>query len=234
MSDETSLDELPERDYKDHIRDVVVLGASIVPLPISDFLDRFLPSSLAKRQQEWQQRVAEGLIALQEQLHIMPETLTKNPVFTTALIEATWIAMRHHQEEQLEYLRNMVLNSALPDSPHDSVQKIFFRMVSNFTPSHIKLLEFFSKPDWPSKLGYVSEVGMAGDLYERIASVFPGLHNQVGLVGLIVEDLITNRLLSTGPRGLETNTPYNGLLRTIFTDFGGSFLEFVKSPVEKN
>jgi len=85
MTDEKPLNELPERNVTDHFRDAIVIMAGIIPFPVSDILDRFLPSSLAKRQQEWQKRVAQGLVILQEQFNIMPETLTKNEVFTTAL-----------------------------------------------------------------------------------------------------------------------------------------------------
>jgi len=232
MTDEKPLNELPERNVTDHFRDAIVIMAGIIPFPVSDILDRFLPSSLAKRQQEWQKRVAQGLVILQEQFNIMPETLTKNEVFTTALIEATWIAIRHHQEEQLEYFRNMVLNSALPDSPDDDIQKMFFRMVSDFTPWHIKLLEFFSQPDWSIELDYEDKdlEGLPLDLFDRIQKKFSELQGKSGFVTLAFSDLVKVRLITLGHRDLFHRV--DGFTLNMITDFGHQFLKFVKSPLK--
>jgi hypothetical protein len=185
MTEQTSSNEIPERNPIDHIRDLVVIGSALIPLPLSEFLDRFLPSSLANRQKKWQQYVADGISKLEKQLHVMPETLIQNPVFTTALIEATWIAVRHHQEEQLKYLRNMVLNSALPDAPEDDMQKVFFRIVSEFTPLHIKLLIFIqNNPPRVKRPHGVRYKYFAGDLeedfYNLIIEEFPSLKEGSG------------------------------------------------------
>jgi hypothetical protein len=65
-----------------------------------------------------------------------------SPIFQTALISALGTAMRHHQEKELEALRNTVLNAGLPNAPEADIQRMFLNWLDEFTSWHLMLLKY--------------------------------------------------------------------------------------------
>ncbi|MEG4520924.1 MULTISPECIES: hypothetical protein [unclassified Microcoleus] len=65
-----------------------------------------------------------------------------SPIFQTALISALGTAMRHHQEQELEALRNTVLNAGLPNAPEADIQRMFLNWLDEFTTWHLMLLKY--------------------------------------------------------------------------------------------
>jgi hypothetical protein len=65
-----------------------------------------------------------------------------SPIFQTALLSALGIATRHHQEQELEALRNAVLNAAMPTAPEADIQRIFLNWLDGFTSRHLMLLKY--------------------------------------------------------------------------------------------
>jgi hypothetical protein len=65
-----------------------------------------------------------------------------SPIFQTALISALGTAMRHHQEQELEALRNTVLNAGLPNAPEADIQRMFLNWLDEFTSWHLMLLRY--------------------------------------------------------------------------------------------
>jgi hypothetical protein len=78
---------------------------------------------------------------------LKPESLTKNEAFVSALVQATQGAMKTHQQEKLEALRNAILNVAAGTGPSDDLQTMFLNMVDIFTPKHLQVLMFFTHRD---------------------------------------------------------------------------------------
>jgi len=85
------------------------------------------------------QSIAERLKAVEVNL----DSLRDDPAFTTTMLEASQIALRTHQEEKLEALRNAVLNTALGKAPEEDLRAIFLNFVAEFTPTHLFLLKYF-------------------------------------------------------------------------------------------
>jgi len=71
------------------------------------------------------------------------ESLGENAAFVTTALQATQIALRTHQEEKLEALRNAVVNSASDRSLDDDTRSIFLTFVDAFTPTHLRILKYF-------------------------------------------------------------------------------------------
>ncbi len=65
-----------------------------------------------------------------------------SPIFQTALISALGTVMRHHQEKELEALRNTVLNAGLPNAPEADIQRMFLNWLDEFTSWHLMLLKY--------------------------------------------------------------------------------------------
>jgi hypothetical protein len=65
----------------------------------------------------------------------------ESPAFQTTLIHVYQIVIRTHQEQKLEALRNIVLNSSIPNTLEDDVLVMFLNWIDGFTELHISTLK---------------------------------------------------------------------------------------------
>ena len=64
----------------------------------------------------------------------------ESPAFQTIIIRASEIASRTHQEQKLEALRNVVLNSSISRALEDDILAMFLNWIDDFTELHISIL----------------------------------------------------------------------------------------------
>jgi hypothetical protein len=55
-------------------------------------------------------------------------------------MHATQAAIRNHQKEKLEALRNAVLNSAEKNALDEDIKLMFVSLIDTFTPWHLRIL----------------------------------------------------------------------------------------------
>lgn len=67
-----------------------------------------------------------------------------NPAFHSTLIQACKIVVHQHKEEKLETLKNVILNSALPNSD-DELFSRFLHLIDEFTVRHLVLLKLLDQ-----------------------------------------------------------------------------------------
>ena len=108
------------------------IGPLLVP-----FVENYAQEPYRQRLHDFLKELAKKLSILEQQIDAL---IFNNPAFQTSLIKAIPIAVREHQQEKLEALRNAVLNSAIPNSFKDDIQAMFLRWIDEFTVSHIRLL----------------------------------------------------------------------------------------------
>jgi hypothetical protein len=70
------------------------------------------------------------------------EDLAQNEQFVSAVLQATQAAVRTHQEEKIEALRNAVLNVAIGIDLSQDLRAIFLSFIDTFAPSHMRMLRF--------------------------------------------------------------------------------------------
>lgn len=75
------------------------------------------------------------------------ESLQENPSFSTIVVQALEIVKRNHQEEKLEVLRNLILNSVLQHSIEDGIKLLFLDWINDLKVSHLHLLYVFYEPN---------------------------------------------------------------------------------------
>jgi hypothetical protein len=101
---------------KDRALTVGRAAVSAVPYvggPLAELAD-LLRSPLEKRREPWGQEIAEGLRRLEARVESLdPERLGDNPAFVSVMAQATQAAIKTHDQEKLQALRNAVLNAAL-------------------------------------------------------------------------------------------------------------------------
>lgn len=212
MSDDEKFS-VPQPTAGDVAHAIVKGGLSGIPLGgglAAELFGLVLAPPLTKRRDEWFESIAKRLKALETTL----ESLGENPAFVTTALQATLIALRTHQEEKLEALRNAVVNSAIGQAPGDDLRAVFLSFVDAFTPTHLRILRFFQ------------------DRSSLNSSEFQQLRDTRGLTDLIVNELARDGLIEDprpyAARGRDSAESLLTLSWTL-TKLGIQFVEFISS-----
>ena len=226
--------ELPQRKVGDWAHTIVKAGLSAIPIvggSIAELFAALIVPPLAKRRDEWLKSIAEGLNDLQSQIDgFTIESLVGNETFVTSVMHASQAAVRNHQKEKLEALRNAILNVASGRGPDEDLQLMFMSFIDTLTPSHLRILCFFQRPE-----AYVQNTEIPGvrDIFEVILDVleriFPELRGQRRFSYQIIKDLSSRSLMYTEPL-LEFQSGWRLTKRT--TDMGDRFIAFISSPLQ--
>jgi hypothetical protein len=223
----------PERKAGDAGYAVVKAGLSSLPIvgaAASELLGLIVSPPLEKRKSEWMEMVGNGLRDLEKKMGIVLEDLQNNDRFIDSAMDATQIALRTSQKEKLGALRNALLNSVIPNSAEESLQKMFFSFIDIFTIYHMKLLELFQNPrNWFEKHGIkYPEFYISSSLSQLIENAFPGLKRE--LYDPIWKDLFLRGLVST--EGLQVMMTDSGADAKRTTPLGDAFIKFISNPLE--
>lgn len=160
------------------------------------------------------------------------DELLKSDKFITATLHATQAALKNHQEEKLEALRNSILNAAIGTSLDEDVQLVFLRYIDELTPWHLRLLDYFQDPAaWLKEHGIKVPEMLFGGLTVGVHAAFPELKKQGELYKQLVSDLQARGLLEGFSDG--TMSP-QGIFASRISDFGRRFMSFIRSPIEKS
>jgi hypothetical protein len=152
---------------------------------------------LEKRRDQWIESLYEKLKELETKIDgFTIDNLAENEVFITTLINATQIAIRSHQKEKHDSLRNTVLNAALPNSLDEELQLLFLSFLDNFSATHVRLLNFLDKPQ--AVVGLIDRINPGNNDYVTncINKAFPGFSEESVFYDQIVKDLREKGLLS--------------------------------------
>lgn len=221
---------------KDAIFEVSKAGISIIPFmggPAVTILNTIIPT-ISDRQKNWIIKLSEGLQELENRIDSFNlENLENNETFITIFMQASQIAVRNHRNEKLEVLRNIVLNSALPNAPEDDLQLMFLLNIDSFTTWHIKILMLFDSPrDYAQEKGRPYPDGFGGGIPSAIEHVFPELRGRNEFSKQIWNDLYNKGLLNTPGSSFNTMMSGPGTLDSRTSDMGRDFIEFIKSPLD--
>ena len=133
MSDSDIRRSKPKAGAGDVAHTVVKAGLSAIPFiggPAAEIFSAIIVPPLSKRRNEWIESIAKGLKTLEEKIdNFNIEALSQNEMFITTVMHASQAAIRNHQKEKLEALRNAVLNAALPNAPEEDIQLMFLNYI---------------------------------------------------------------------------------------------------------
>ena len=216
---------------------MVKAAVSAVPVvggPAAELISSIITPPFEKRKMEWIVGIAERLRQLEKKVEgLSPETLSQNDSFVTTVLEATQVAVRTHQEEKLEALRNAVTNSALPEAPTDDLQRIFLNYIADLTPWHLRVLNFFDDPkDWGEHHNIKFPSWNMGGPSTVLEHSFKELQGNRDFYDPLCQDLDSRGLLSA--EGLHTTMSANGMFASRTKPIGKSFLKFIQNPLEND
>ena len=229
----TKTHEVPEATLEDRLHTLAKAGIASIPIvgaAASELFTVILAPPLEKRRVEWMNDVAEHLKDLEERGELNLEDLQDNEIFITTVMQASQAAVRNHQSEKREALRNAVLNAALPHAPEESIQQLFINQVDTFTVWHIRLLDLFKDPSaWFERNGITPpNFSFSSSIEQLLEAAWPELKDQYDLLNVIVEELEAKGLYAGG--GLHTMMSGGGAFDKRTTAMGSSFLEFITVP----
>lgn len=241
MSDKTDLTP-PEETGVDKAAAIVSAAISDVPLPgtsaAAELLARTVKPGYERRLHEWRESVAQAIRDLEERVEgFSIDSLAGNQEFLTAFAAASNAAVRAHQEEKLDALRNAVSNVAAGSAPGDDLQLMFLWYVDTLPPFHIRLLRF-----WQDPRACLCEHGLTPDdmssshQADTLTRLFPeskGMptlidvaHSQLAQRGLVPTHQLALAWPSTAHQLIEEKSGKNT------TELGDQFLQFITDPLE--
>lgn len=224
----------PDEQAGDIGRKLARAAVSAVPVaggPVAELMGMIRPS-VERRKDEWVEDIAQELNRVRARVKdIEDRDIGDDEAFITTVLNASTMALRTHQREKREALKNAVLNSALRNEPDEDVQAIFLELVDRFTTWHLRVLKYFDDPKgWlerDSRDHRLSSMGGAGHLLE---DAYPELRTRKEFYTQLVADLAGAGVMGGGFLG--TTMTQGGMLASRTTDLGRRFLAFIAEPDE--
>lgn len=191
-----------------------------------------------QRREEWVREVTLRLHKLEQEERVNLKELAENEEFNTIITKATVLAQQTHQQEKIEALRNVVVNSAekLSENVMDFEEVDFFlSIVSSINPIQIWLLKFAMDP---GKIAH--EKGIILTPLNKVAVQKPGIELKRYLFAVLPdlqkkEALIEYSWNELTRFGFVKNISFESLAlhadvgQSAITDEGKSFLAFISS-----
>lgn len=108
---------------------------------VGGFYDTHIQDPFTLRLKNFLESIVQELERLKYQTNAVD---TANPAVHSTLIQACKIVVHQHKEEKLEALKNVILNSALPNSD-DELFSRFLHLIDEFTVRHLVLLKLLDQ-----------------------------------------------------------------------------------------
>jgi hypothetical protein len=211
-------------------------GLSVVPViggPLKELFASIVAPPITKRRDEWVESIAKELKELEKGVAgFRIENLAGNENFITIVLQATTIAIRNHQKEKLEALRNAILNSALSCDIEENLQLMFLNFIDTFTPWHIKILKFFQNPtEWMQAHNIMVPAISMGGVNTVLENAFPEISERRDFYTQVIHDLDTRGLTDVSG-ALNVMMTASGMYSPRIKSLGNQFLEFITNPMK--
>lgn len=109
-----------------------------------EFLRLVLVPPMGKRRDEWLQGLCDRLHSLEQRVAgFRMDALVDNEAFISAALQASQAAIRTHERQKLEALRNAVVNVAAGRSADTDTTTFFLALVDNLSATHLEILRYF-------------------------------------------------------------------------------------------
>jgi len=134
----------PTKSTGDKVHQVIRAGLGLLPIGSGTAVEIFnalVTPPLEKRKEIWMSAITEALQKLEDRKILTIDDVFNNEKFITILVEASSIAIRNHDKEKLEALKNVVIHTALDPDIDDAIQSIVLRTISNCSGAHLYLLK---------------------------------------------------------------------------------------------
>jgi hypothetical protein len=255
LNPDPRLQPAPERDAFDYSVAAARVGGLALPFlgAGATFFDLVTAPLRGKRLSGWLDELRLRLNDLSQKVEALtPESLAMDEAFISAFAQATQAALRTHQKEKLDALRNAVLNVALGKETDANRQGLFLALVDRFQAAHLTVLRFFQDPAGhferrgiPVPATPIGTNFLASEMvFTAMTELRDGLKSPTEdhgaasrqMIELLLNDLVSTKLLNLTrqndtwiiPRFTAQPIPYP--VNPAVTHLGDDFLTFITEP----
>lgn len=189
-----------------------------------------------KRREEWVKSVTLRLHKLETKGKVNLKELARNEEFNTLLTKATLIAQQNHQEEKIEALKNLVINTSLNISEETldfEMADYFLSILDRINPIHILLLKIFRDPEQAgidndlTLENFIEATQSPQNSYGHfLLTIYPDLKPKKELIEMCWSDLHHFKLVKWDNLFIGDNLVRIGMELT--TDLGNQFLKMIE------
>lgn len=213
----------PAAEKGDIAHAIVRAGLAAIPYiggPAVELFQQLVQPPLDRRRTEWMESVGEKLKELSDR-GIDIQVLGQREEFVSAVMHASQIALRAHQAEKRDALRNAVFNVAAGQSPRDALEHMFFEWIDSLSVLHLEILKLFQDPAPNPDIS-------AGSLSSVLEYNMPQLRGHGHVYVQVWRDLYSRGLVNT--EGLNVTMTGHGLASKRTSDLGDAFVRFISEP----
>lgn len=211
----------PDSSRSDTVHTIARAGISTIPVfggPAAELFNHVIQPPLEKRRIEWMNSVAERLTRLEQENELNIDSLKENDEFISAVMYASTLAIRTHNESKLNALRNAISNIAQGRAPDETLQQIYLNLVDSLTELHLRILKTFQKPKVPPGMS----MGGLGNVLEHN---LPEMCGQKSIYQQMWKDLFARGLVAGDNMNLTMSE--SGLGQKQTTPLADGFLQFI-------
>ena len=217
------------RGIAEHVLNILKAGLSAAPFAgaIASLLSDYIPSSRARRLEEFAQSVAEDLDRLRGQVR---EDYLLTDDFAFMFEKCFRGAAENPQREKIQAFRGILVNAAIRTDLAEEEKEYFLNLVNSLAVLHIRILKFMAAPE-----RYLQETGISpeqirGGFAQSLAVAIPGVQGHV--LRSAFGELFRNGLINTDQAIFGTMTAAQGLdlVKNRVTDLGNRFIGFCMVP----
>ena len=219
----------PTSELRDLARSGFEMGVAAVPIvggPIQVLFDAVMVPSLVKRRDNWFDQLGEMLNRLSQRIEgFDPASLADNEIFISAILEASRIAVRSHQDWKLDMLRNCLVNIVVGGPRQDFFPERYLRYVDDLSCEHFLVLKYLSNPlKWFDQSGTERPaVGLMSSPRTFLESA--NLPIGADVLEVVLRDLNAEGLARTA--GMTTTMTYEGAAQRLATAVGLALIFYV-------
>ena len=229
-------EQLPQESFGDKAHLIARMGLSAIPLlggPSSELFNWLITTPVQRRRNEWMTRLSQRLEELERQGRVEVKNLQENEEFISAVIQASQVALRNHQQEKLQALENAVLKMATGHAVEDAKREMFLSFVDVLTVWHLRVLDVLANPPANTDIRQLEldlSCGHRHGVLGVVLQALPELQTQQEFANKIIEDLIRHSLVLSD---IAFRTSAGVQTMPCLTPLGGEFMEFVTSGEAK-
>ena len=203
-----------------------VAGVPIVGGTANELMGFVFAGPYQKRLQKWREDVAEVISYLVNQKGVRIEELQNNDGFISAVASASQVAMRNHEAEKREALRNALVYTAVSEDIDESLQNQFLNYIDTLTVWHIRLLKAFISPQPREQNERYHAISSSPA--EVLEETYPELRNRRHMYDPFWRDLHVRGLVSID--SLHAMMTPQGAYAKRTTEIGDQFISFISCP----
>jgi hypothetical protein len=217
------------RPISEHILNILKAGLSAAPFTgaIASLLTDYIPSSRARRLEEFAEHIAEDLRSFEGRVNT---EYIRSDDFAFMFEKCFRGVAENPQREKVQAFRGVLVNSVLRSDRSEEEKEYFLNLVNTLSALHIRILRFMHDPEGYLRAAGIPPASIQGGFDQFFPVAIPGV--RLDVIRSAFADLFRYGFINTDQSIFTTMTSAQGLhlLRGRVSDLGRRFMQFCIVP----